>query len=586
MRNDPAGGTDRSDAPASPADIPTLAPQGDANPTVDYAVGPDSSPRWAGNLPDQLPAQFGRYRLTKLLGKGGMGAVYHGHDPQLDRAVAVKIPLFAGGDAGETKERFFREARAAAAISHPNLCPVFDVGELGGVLYLTMAFIEGQPLTSLIRGGGTVPLRRAALLVRQLALALQEAHDHGIIHRDLKPANVMLNRKGQPVIMDFGLARRTLRPDDARLTQSGAILGTPAYMPPEQVNGDLKAMGPGCDIYSLGVILYELITGRLPFGGPFGTLMASILHDEPPPPSRFRPDLDCGLEAICLKALAKQPGDRHPSMKAFARALEGYLAGEPAAPPELNVLEVVAASPEGADPDAAAAPARKARTVKASPAPRPAVKKGGWLGLLAGCFIVLVLAGGLLVGGVYYAAKTFTPDISGWVKKEMAQHHQWDDIAGFWRAPPADISAEQLFPEQVNGYQLQSHDDKADIAEFGLKKAGRRAVYRSGVGDIELFVWRATELEKEMMLTKVEKVTKPGEDGKSSHGAASFRGSAEGRYITYRLGGAFGEPLNAGTFWWDKDWLFLARSTQVDDPGGLLKEYLKIVSNFDSPAKK
>src|SRR5262249_15483203 len=157
--------------------------------------------------------------------------------------------------------------------------------------YLTMAFIDGRSLAELLRDEGPLPPRRAAELVRQLALALQEAHDAGVVHRDLKPGNVLLNRQGQPVITDFGLARRTVRPDEGRVTEGGVATGTPAYMPPEQINGDVKAMGPGCDIYSLGMILYECVAGRLPFAGPFGTLISQILLDPPPPPSQFRKGL-------------------------------------------------------------------------------------------------------------------------------------------------------------------------------------------------------------------------------------------------------------------------------------------------------
>ena len=200
-----------------------------------------------------------------------MGVVYLAHDPQLDRLVAVKVPLFRE-NSGDPSVRFLREARAAAALSHPNLCPVHDVGEHNGVPYLTMAFIDGQPLSRLIEPGRPLPPEQAAEIARSIALGLQEAHDHGVIHRDLKPANVMINRKGQPVVMDFGLARRPLAAGEERLTHSGTVMGTPAYMSPEQVDGDRQAVGPCSDIYALGVILYEMLTGRLPFDGSLGAL--------------------------------------------------------------------------------------------------------------------------------------------------------------------------------------------------------------------------------------------------------------------------------------------------------------------------
>jgi serine/threonine protein kinase len=282
----------------------------------------------AGLSASQFPFSFGRYRLLKLLGKGGMGVVYLADDTTLGRRVALKVPTTPLAEGSPQRERFLREARTASTLSHPNLCPVYDVNEIDGVLFMTMAFVEGKPLSKVVHKGQQLPERAVATVIRQLALAMQAAHDAGIIHRDLKPANIMITPKKQPVIMDFGLAWQMTGTEDTRITQSGTILGTPAYMSPEQVNSDLKAMGPGTDIYSLGVILYELLAGRLPFEGPLGALLGQIALDPPPPISQFRGDFDSALEAICLKALAKKPGERQPSMRQFAAELEQYLKGE------------------------------------------------------------------------------------------------------------------------------------------------------------------------------------------------------------------------------------------------------------------
>jgi serine/threonine protein kinase len=271
--------------------------------------------------PVNLPASFGHYRLTRLLGQGGMGTVYLAHDTQLDRQVALKIPQLGSG--AQVLARFYAEARAAAALHHPNICPIHDVGEHDGLPYLTMAYIEGKPLDELVRARPLQP-RQSVVLVRKLALALAEAHKHNVIHRDLKPGNIMLDRRGEPVIMDFGLARR-LQSGDPRMTQDGMALGTPAYMPPEQVRGKMDAIGPASDIYSLGVVLYELLAGRLPFTGDVMAVVSQVVLAEAPPPSHFRPDLDSELEAICLKAMAKQIETRYASMSQFAGALAGYL---------------------------------------------------------------------------------------------------------------------------------------------------------------------------------------------------------------------------------------------------------------------
>ncbi|MBT6154897.1 MAG: SUMF1/EgtB/PvdO family nonheme iron enzyme [Planctomycetaceae bacterium] len=274
--------------------------------------------------PAKISREFGRYRIIRRLGKGGMGTVFLAEDTQLQREVALKIPQFESDDDHELLERFYREARAAATLNHPNLCPVFDVGEIDGIHYLTMAFIEGEALSEMVRPGEPLSAEQASVIVHKVALGMAEAHEKGIVHRDLKPANISMNQRGDPVVMDFGLARHN-NSGDARLTKSGAVIGTPAYMAPEQIEGDIDAIGPGCDIYSLGVILFELLTGEIPFDGPIAAVLGQVLTQEPPPPSRFRSDLDMRLETICLKMMAKQREDRYASMFEVADALGEFL---------------------------------------------------------------------------------------------------------------------------------------------------------------------------------------------------------------------------------------------------------------------
>lgn len=269
----------------------------------------------------------GRYRIAKRLGVGGMGAVYLAFDKQLERNVALKVPVVPFKEGDEFLKRFLREARVAAKLHHPNLCAVHDVGMLNGQPYLTMAYLEGRPLSEVLKKRG-VPFDQAeaARLVCALARALQKAHDFGITHRDLKPSNIMMTPGDVPIVMDFGLARRT-DGDDSIRTATGQIIGTPAYMPLEQFRGDVQAIGPRTDVYSLGVILFQLLTGRQPYEGNLTTIYEKVLRARMPPlPSSLRPGLDRRLEAICLTAMGREPDDRYPSMTVFAAALEGWLA--------------------------------------------------------------------------------------------------------------------------------------------------------------------------------------------------------------------------------------------------------------------
>ena len=290
-----------------------------------------------------LPPRFGRYEIRRALGRGGMGAVYLAHDTQLNRLVALKVPLLDGDPA--RARLFVREARAAAALRHPHICPVYDAGEIDGRPFLTMAYLDGEPLSARVRRG-PLPVAEAARMVRTLAEALAEAHRAGIVHRDLKPANVMVDAAGRPVVTDFGLARNLAAAPDSRSGQ--AMVGTPNYMAPEQVNGSAGAGGPAVDIFALGVILYELLTGTRPFDGPLGSVLARITTADPEPPARRRREVDDRLSAICLTALAKKPADRFASMSAFAAALDEWLAGPAGSPARRRLRPAVIALGAGA----------------------------------------------------------------------------------------------------------------------------------------------------------------------------------------------------------------------------------------------
>ena len=275
-----------------------------------------------------LGRTIGRYKILKVLGSGSMGSVFLAHDSQLDRQVALKAPRLEHDTSGELSQRLYREARAAATLNHPNICPIYDVSEHEGTCFIAMGYVSGQPLAAYVASKKRQPEREAAKVVRKIALALQEAHAHGILHRDLKPTNIMIDKRGEPIVMDFGVACWFDDRTQTRLTQQGALVGTPAYMSPEQIEGRTK-IGPASDIYSLGVLLYQILTGRCPFEGTVLNVISQVLHQDPPDAREFRPELSPELIAICERAMRKKPTDRFPSMRDFAKALTSFLNDSP-----------------------------------------------------------------------------------------------------------------------------------------------------------------------------------------------------------------------------------------------------------------
>jgi WD40 repeat protein len=289
---------------------------------------PTSAPAGATPFaPLAVPVRLGRYHVRECLGAGGMGAVYRAEDPQLHRTVAIKVPHFTGPEEARSAahKRFLREARSAAAVRHPHVCAVHDAGEDGGVPYVVMEYVEGSSLEKRLAGEGQLDCREAVRMARQAAEGLAAVHSKGIIHRDLKPANILLNGGGRVLLSDFGLARPEL--DAEGLTSQGALVGTAAYMPPEQVDPACGAVGPWSDVYSLGVVLYRMLTGRVPFQGDGFRVLRQHVDSPPPAPSGLRADLDPALEAIVVKALAKKPADRYASADALRAALDDWLAG-------------------------------------------------------------------------------------------------------------------------------------------------------------------------------------------------------------------------------------------------------------------
>lgn len=264
---------------------------------------------------------IGRYRVERFLGAGGMSEVYLATDLELERQVALKIPHV--GSSPELLQRMAREAYAMARVSHPHVCRVLDYCDEGDLRFITMDYIDGITLADALAEGRQYTNSEAAGLVATIARAVQAAHSAGVIHRDLKPSNIMLSNGDMPMVMDFGLAR-SLHRDDPGLTHTGALLGSPAYMAPEQVTAKFGPVGPPTDVYALGVILYQVLAGRKPFLGTSYEIMKKIEGEHPAAPSHYRATVDPRLENICLKAMAKQPEERFAGPLELAQALEGF----------------------------------------------------------------------------------------------------------------------------------------------------------------------------------------------------------------------------------------------------------------------
>lgn len=273
------------------------------------------------------PKKIGRFEISQTVGQGSFGVVCRAYDPHWDREVALKVPYVEPQKHAEI-QRFLRDARLASQLCHPNICPIYEVGEIDGRPFLVMALILGRALSDALRDGMRMQLCKAVEIVQKLALALDEAHRQGIVHGDLKPANVLIDDADEPVITGFGLRGRE-NVDDVDRTQAGDILGTLTYMAPEHARGDHGTVGPAADIYSLGVILYELLTNERPFSGRGHEVLAQLLTEFPKPPSSLNADVGPQLEAICLRSLAKCPKDRHTSMRELAIELDEWLRANP-----------------------------------------------------------------------------------------------------------------------------------------------------------------------------------------------------------------------------------------------------------------
>lgn len=294
----------------------------------------------ASPSPLVLPYRFADYELLEEVGRGGMGVVYRANQTSLNRTVALKMLLRGQWASNTDLARFRAEAEAAARLDHPHIIPVYEVGEHDGNAFFSMKYVAGETLAKRLQRGPLLP-REAARIMKCVARAIEFAHGKGVLHRDLKPSNVLIDDQGDPHVMDFGLAKRVA--DPANLTRTGAVLGTPAYMAPEQAAGNRGAVGVPSDVYSLGTILYHMLTGRPPFeaGTPMEVVL-KVLEQDPLLPHEVDPKVDRDLEMVTLRCLQKPPDLRYATAAALADDLEAYEKDEPLAAQSGRFSQVVA----------------------------------------------------------------------------------------------------------------------------------------------------------------------------------------------------------------------------------------------------
>jgi serine/threonine-protein kinase len=348
---------------------------------------------------------LGKYMLRGTLGRGAMGTVYDGWDPLIDRRVAIKTVKLADADDEETAEalaRFKREAQAAGRLSHPNIVGVYDYGETDELAYIVMEFVEGRSLKSLLDQEKRLPPDEACTIMQQVLAGLGYSHARGVVHRDIKPANIMLTSDGQVKIADFGIARI----ESSSMTSVGTVMGTPAYMPPEQFLGE--PVDARSDIYAAGVMLFHLLTGERPYEGNMTTIMQKVLSPEPAPPASARvAALPAVFDAVIAGAMAKAPGNRYPSAGAFAQALRAALEAAPAEAEE--DATIVAASPRPRPAAVPEPPAGTAQPPAQAPLPVPELrqtKRAFPVALVAGMAAVVIAA----AGGTWFVLRPKAPE--------------------------------------------------------------------------------------------------------------------------------------------------------------------------------
>jgi tRNA A-37 threonylcarbamoyl transferase component Bud32 len=400
-----------------------------------------------------------RYEVRSTLGRGGMAQVYRATDRVLGRTVAVKVLSRRFSEDRRFVARFRREAQASAGLNHPHVVSVFDTGSHDGVHYIVMEYVEGETLGAILARAGPLPLDRAARIAADVAEALESAHRQGLVHRDVKPGNVMIDRQGRVKVVDFGIARAAA---DDTLTQTGTVLGTASYLSPEQARGD--RVDARSDVYSLGCVLYEMVTGRTPFAADTSVAMAfRHVNEEPRPPSELRPEVPARLDAVVMRALEKEPDRRFRSAAEMREALLATLSGAPASTTAGGDTEVMPAAP---------------------PAPAPPARRW-WIaaGVVA---VLLALLGIALLAGTGTSPREARRE----ARREVRAQESPEPTQG-----PLSVAAayEQLAATITDGVAAGEIDEKA--GEELLKKADEATAAYQG-GDLPGALGKLAELNQ------------------------------------------------------------------------------------------
>jgi serine/threonine protein kinase len=591
--------TERPSEPAIDPSAPTL-PGRDLAETAAPGAGPAPD---AADVPPEL-RDHPRYRIVRLLGRGGMGAVYQAVHTVMDRPVALKVMRPDLTENPAAVERFKREVKAAAQLHHPNIVTAFDAEQVGNTHFLVMEYVDGRTLADVVAADGPLPAEVAADFVAQAAQGLQFAFEKGMIHRDIKPHNLMRtgvvispetaqHPHGQIKILDFGLARLATEGSGAQ-TASGMILGTVDFMAPEQADNAKKA-DIRSDIYSLGCTLFYLLTGRVPF--PDGSVIQRVMahvEKEPPSLSELRPRLPGGLTAVVAKMLAKRPADRYQTPAEVAQALAPFRSSSP-----VSLLTLASAAPalakaRGKTSDTEpmdvipVGPAPLPRLKRPTPAAEPKPKKGrSLLGCLLIAVLVILSVTGLLAFAIYLIVDRGGRALTEFWQEAVKQQRSWDNIEKSFSPPAADIADEKLFPQKLGErgeFELVGINSSAAAPELNLEQKGRQATYKfAGRGPIELHVFQGIkEPDKESMFQRVIDLVPKEKPGSAKTGVTFVSGGPRTKRLTVHYDRSDGpKPVRIRAQLWysDTGWLFALSAPTSVNPEPLLTEYLDWLIN-------